>query len=268
MPKQPATFHCPLCPKRFTRAFNLQGHLRTHTDQRPFVCAICGKMFARKNDRKSHELLHTGEKKFVCKGDLANGQAGGCGASFARASNLTRHLRSKKGRACIKPLVSEGQSQLEVSASALAGVAGSPTAPEQFHQPPPTAQTSLYHDQSTLMALPTPGFSVFNEEQPSQPEQHAVEPVSTTAPPTLEEARKAAATVRRYASYHGLSNTEQDVLDQILNRPVPGSLVCPTCHQKVKTKSELRYFLSAVAPRVLLGICHTKKYVKETQAET
>ena len=45
--KHPATFQCSLCPKRFTRAYNLRSHLRTHTDDRPFVCSICGKTFAR-----------------------------------------------------------------------------------------------------------------------------------------------------------------------------------------------------------------------------
>ncbi|MBE3045053.1 C2H2-type zinc finger protein, partial [Candidatus Bathyarchaeota archaeon] len=45
--KHPATFQCTLCPKRFTRAYNLRSHLRTHTDERPFVCTVCGKAFAR-----------------------------------------------------------------------------------------------------------------------------------------------------------------------------------------------------------------------------
>jgi hypothetical protein len=56
--KHPATFQCTLCPKRFTRAYNLRSHLRTHTDERPFVCTICGKAFARQHERKRHEGLH------------------------------------------------------------------------------------------------------------------------------------------------------------------------------------------------------------------
>ena len=105
--KHPATFQCSLCPKRFTRAYNLRSHLRTHTDERPFVCTVCGKAFARQHDRKRHEGLHSGEKKFVCKGFLGSGAPWGCGRRFARADALGRHFRSEAGRACIKPLLEE-----------------------------------------------------------------------------------------------------------------------------------------------------------------
>lgn len=105
--KHPATFQCHLCPKRFTRAYNLRSHLRTHTDERPFVCTVCGKAFARQHDRKRHEGLHSGEKKFVCQGDLSRGGQWGCGRRFARADALGRHFRSEAGRVCIKPLLDE-----------------------------------------------------------------------------------------------------------------------------------------------------------------
>ncbi|PGH27541.1 hypothetical protein AJ80_00782 [Polytolypa hystricis UAMH7299] len=105
--KHPATFQCNLCPKRFTRAYNLRSHLRTHTDERPFVCTVCGKAFARQHDRKRHEGLHSGEKKFVCRGDLSRGGNWGCGRRFARADALGRHFRSEAGRVCIKPLLDE-----------------------------------------------------------------------------------------------------------------------------------------------------------------
>jgi hypothetical protein len=105
--KHPATFQCTLCPKRFTRAYNLRSHFRTHTDERPFVCTVCGKAFARQHDRKRHEGLHSGEKKFVCKGELKAGGQWGCGRRFARADALGRHFRSEAGRICIKPLLDE-----------------------------------------------------------------------------------------------------------------------------------------------------------------
>jgi hypothetical protein len=61
--KHRATFECTLCPKRFTRAYNLRSHLRTHTDERPFVCTVCGKAFARQPDCKRHEGLHSGSRQ-------------------------------------------------------------------------------------------------------------------------------------------------------------------------------------------------------------
>ncbi|KAJ5647672.1 hypothetical protein N7490_004044 [Penicillium lividum] len=111
--KHPATFQCTLCPKRFTRAYNLRSHLRTHTDERPFVCTVCGKAFARQHDRKRHEGLHSGEKKFVCRGDLSRGGNWGCGRRFARADALGRHFRSEAGRVCIKPLLDEESMERE-----------------------------------------------------------------------------------------------------------------------------------------------------------
>jgi hypothetical protein len=105
--KHPATFQCTLCPKRFTRAYNLRSHLRTHTDERPFVCSVCGKAFARQHDRKRHEGLHSGEKKFVCRGNLKDNNHWGCGRRFARADALGRHFRSEAGRVCIRPLLEE-----------------------------------------------------------------------------------------------------------------------------------------------------------------
>lgn len=65
----PVSFHCNLCPKRFTRAYNLRSHLRTHTDERPFVCTVCGKAFARQYERKHHERLHAGRRTFVTNPD-------------------------------------------------------------------------------------------------------------------------------------------------------------------------------------------------------
>lgn len=107
LPRHSRKFECTLCYKRFTRAYNLRSHLRTHSGERPFVCTRCGKVFARKHDRTRHESLHSGKKKFVCKGDLIQGGQWGCGRLFARKDALGRHLQSKAGGICIKPFLDE-----------------------------------------------------------------------------------------------------------------------------------------------------------------
>ena len=150
--KHPATFQCTLCPKRFTRAYNLRSHLRTHTDERPFVCSVCGKAFARQHDRKRHEGLHSGEKKFVCRGVLKDNGQWGCGRRFARADALGRHFRSEAGRVCIRPLLEEeaqekggweGQNQQMDNGN---GMFGGPMPPQNY---------------GGMMPPPQPGFEAF-----------------------------------------------------------------------------------------------------------
>lgn len=189
----------------------MQGHLRTHTDERPFACTVCGLNFVRKGDRKSHELIHAGEKKFVCGGDLANGQKWGCGRRFTLAKNLGRHFRSEKGKKCTRPLDEEmSEHQAEAAANALTGLAGSLPAPEQDHQPLQPEQTWLYHEPDMMIEL-TPNIWVSSEGgQLPRPEQNTFPRSSITAPPTRDEALKAADAVRRYIRYHGRLNTEED----------------------------------------------------------
>ena len=79
--KAPDKFQCSLCPKPFTRGFNLRQHFRTPTDERPFTCGACGKTFSRQTDLRRHERLHSGEKKYVCHGELKHGKYWGCGRS-------------------------------------------------------------------------------------------------------------------------------------------------------------------------------------------
>ena len=139
--KHPATFQCTLCPKRFTRAYNLRSHLRTHTDERPFVCTVCGKAFARQHDRKRHEGLHSGEKKFVCRGELQSSNEWGCGRKFARADALGRHFRSEAGRICIRPLLEEEalerQRAWHERQMMAARTPGQLTTPQAMPPPPP-----------------------------------------------------------------------------------------------------------------------------------
>ncbi|KAK6729840.1 hypothetical protein RB195_006725 [Necator americanus] len=80
-----ANHKCEICGKVFSRLWLLQGHLRSHTGQRPFGCAHCGKSFADRSNLRAHILTHTGEKKYSCKS---------CGRRFALRSYLNRHMET------------------------------------------------------------------------------------------------------------------------------------------------------------------------------
>ncbi|KAH9831277.1 uncharacterized protein C8Q71DRAFT_715628 [Rhodofomes roseus] len=85
-----AHFVCPVpgCGSTFTRRFNLRGHLRSHTAERPFLCEWpgCNKGFARQHDCKRHQALHTAKAQAnVCHG---------CGKTFSRLDALNRHRTS------------------------------------------------------------------------------------------------------------------------------------------------------------------------------
>lgn len=92
-----ALYQCPVpgCGSTFTRRFNLRGHLRSHTEERPYVCEWpgCGKGFARQHDCKRHYALHVPRTvhTHTCRG---------CNKTFSRMDALNRHLRSDNGAEC------------------------------------------------------------------------------------------------------------------------------------------------------------------------
>ncbi|KAF8482636.1 hypothetical protein DFH94DRAFT_626880 [Russula ochroleuca] len=85
-----ANFLCPVpgCGSTFTRRFNLRGHLRSHTEERPYKCEWpgCNKGFARQHDCKRHQALHSAKSQInACQG---------CGKTFSRldALNVSHRL--------------------------------------------------------------------------------------------------------------------------------------------------------------------------------
>ncbi|KAL3859643.1 hypothetical protein ACJMK2_009857, partial [Sinanodonta woodiana] len=49
---------CQYCDKAFSKNFDLQQHIRSHTGERPFQCIVCGRAFAQKSNVKKHMSTH------------------------------------------------------------------------------------------------------------------------------------------------------------------------------------------------------------------
>ncbi|XP_068612229.1 zinc finger protein 485-like [Brachionichthys hirsutus] len=87
------SYLCDVCCKMFLTSKQLQIHMRTHTDDKPYHCGECGKGFTTKGPLTIHTRVHTGETPYRCPD---------CGWPFKRKANLDNHMRVHSGS---KPFV-------------------------------------------------------------------------------------------------------------------------------------------------------------------
>ncbi|KAJ8041197.1 hypothetical protein HOLleu_11940 [Holothuria leucospilota] len=56
--KKSGKLKCTYCGSSFTKNFDLQQHIRSHTGEKPFQCIVCGRAFAQKSNVKKHMQTH------------------------------------------------------------------------------------------------------------------------------------------------------------------------------------------------------------------
>ncbi|KAJ9599558.1 hypothetical protein L9F63_009956 [Diploptera punctata] len=83
--KKKKSLICDFCFKLFSNRYNLNSHIRIHTNEKPFKCELCSKSFADRSNLVSHKRTHTNEKPYTCNI---------CGRPFSDKTNLTVHIRT------------------------------------------------------------------------------------------------------------------------------------------------------------------------------
>ncbi|XP_053982525.1 zinc finger protein 569-like [Hylaeus volcanicus] len=81
------TLSCTYCKQKFNFPSVLKRHMRSHTNERPYICKICNKSFKQLGHLSQHSLTHKDYRSFHCAV---------CGIKFESLGLLKVHTQSHK----------------------------------------------------------------------------------------------------------------------------------------------------------------------------
>jgi len=76
-------YRCKECDKCCQDAYELAGHKRTHSGEKPFSCGVCDKRYKLRVNLVEHFRKHSGDKPFKCHA---------CEKAFSRSDCLRKHM--------------------------------------------------------------------------------------------------------------------------------------------------------------------------------
>ncbi|XP_011640803.1 zinc finger protein 493-like [Pogonomyrmex barbatus] len=82
------SLQCTYCKQKFSFPSVLERHMRSHTNERPYVCEICNKSFKQLGHLSQHSLTHHDYRSFQCTV---------CGVKFDSLDLLKQHAHTHKG---------------------------------------------------------------------------------------------------------------------------------------------------------------------------